>query len=388
MLLTMGLAFVPGQTATAPDNHRQAALSLEQKGDVPGAETEWRAYLEAHPENPESYAHLALLEARQERYKEAIPLYRKALRMNPNVSGLRLNLGLALFKNGDLKAAIPEFNILLKSAPPESADAQRLRILVGMSHYGLAEYPDAVPFLKEAAARDAQNLPLRLALAHSCLWSKQYQCVMDIYHEILALNAESAEADMLAGEALDEMKDNAGALAQFRAAEKANPKEPNVHFGTGYLLWTQKRYPDAAAEFELELANDPNHAQSLLYLGDTKLQLNKAEEARPLLQKVVQLDPSFWLADLDLGIIDSDAGRNDDALRELTTAAKLKPDEVNIHWRLARLYRTMGDKELAKAEFEKAKDLNKSADEDLYKKIANGHPRPPEDAAAPTPRNP
>ena len=41
------------------------------------------------------------------------------------------------------------------------------------------------------------------------------------------MNAESAEADMLAGEALDEMNDHAGATQQFRAAVKANPQEPN-----------------------------------------------------------------------------------------------------------------------------------------------------------------
>ena len=42
--------------------------------------------------------------------------------------------------------------------------------------------------------------------------------------EILSLDAESAEADMLAGEALDEMKDRNGAIEQFRAAIKVNPK--------------------------------------------------------------------------------------------------------------------------------------------------------------------
>ena len=99
-----------------------------------------------------------LLEARQEHYKEAVPLYRKALAMNPNVPGLRLNLGLALFKSGDLKGALPEFQKCLKTAPADSPDAQRLTILIGMSHYGLAQYAEAVPFLKDAAANDPQNL--------------------------------------------------------------------------------------------------------------------------------------------------------------------------------------------------------------------------------------
>jgi tetratricopeptide (TPR) repeat protein len=171
------------------------------------------------------------------------------------------------------------------------------------------------------------------------------------------LNAESAEADMLAGEALDEMKDNEGSTKMFRAAVAANPKEPNVHFGLGYLLWTQKQYPEALQQFQAELENDPKHAQSLVYLGDCYLQLNNSAAAVTPLKKGLAL------------------GRNDDALSELNQAAKLKPDDVNVHWRLGRLLRTMGRKQEAQLEFDKAKKLNKAADEDLYKKIANGAKR-------------
>jgi tetratricopeptide (TPR) repeat protein len=361
--------------------HRQGALALEQQQNFTEAEAAWRSLSHTYPSNPEPYARIALLEARQEHYKQAIPMYKKALALNPKVPGLRLNLALALFKDGQLKEAVPEFSALRKAAPPDSPDGQRLTILLGMSHYGLGQYAEAVPLLKDAAAHDPQNLPLRLALAHSCLWSKQNQCVLDVYHEILSLNAESAEADMLAGEALDDMKDNEGSTKMFRAAVKANPKEPNVHFGLGYLLWTQKQYPEAATEFQAELANDPGHAQAMLYLGDTFLQMNRPEEARPLLAKAIELDSSLWLANLDLGIIDSDAGRNEDALRELQAAAKAKDDDVNVHWRLARLYRSMGKKDEAKVEFDKASKLNKAADEELYKKIANGKQRPPSDSA-------
>lgn len=379
----LGLALAAAQATKAQDPSRQAALALEQQGKNPEAEAAWRAYLKEHPADPEPYAQLGLLEARQEHYKEAVPLYRKALAMNPDVRGLRLNLGLALFKLGDLKAALSEFTQSLKEVDPGSPDAQRLTILIGMSHYGLAEYAQAVPFLKEAAATDPQNLPLRLALAHSCLWSKQYPCVMDAYREIVTLNSESAEADMLAGEALDEMKDNEGATKMFRAAVAANPSEPNVHFGLGYLLWAQKIYPEAAQEFKSELANDPQHVQSLVYLGDTEIQLNLPADAKPILEKAVRLDPAQPLAHLDLGILLSDAGDNEGALREFTLAEKLNPNDVNVHWRLGRLYRTMGRKDEAKAEMEKASTLNKAVDEDLYKKISNGRAKPPDGATAP-----
>ena len=367
----------PPQAAPQPNHLRQTALELEHQGKDDEAEAAWQAYLKSNPKNPEPYGHLGLLEARQGRFKEAIPYYRKALAIKPDVPGLRLNYALALFKSGDLKAAIPEFTILLKAAPPGSPEAQRALILIGMSHYGLAEYKAAAPFLKQAAARDTQNLPLRLALAHCYLWSGQSKDVLDVYHEILTIDPDSAEADMIAGEALDEMKDNAGSTQMFRNAVKANPREPNAHFGLGYLLWTQKVYPEAASEFRAELANDPDHFQATLYLADAEIQMNHFDEAKTLLEKAVKMDPAVSLAHLDLGIVYTEADRKEDALRELTEAAKLAPNDVNVHWRLGKLYRSMGRKEEAKAEFDKASSLNKAADEDLYKKIAAGKNRPP-----------
>jgi tetratricopeptide (TPR) repeat protein len=373
MVLAITLAMAPAlglaQAAAIAENPRQAAITLEQQGMNAEAETAWRAVLKAHPANSEAYAHLALLEAHEQHYTEAVPLYRKAMALNPSMPGLRLNYGLSLFKSGALKDAILTFTPLLKNQPPSSPETVRLTTLIGMAHYGLGEYAAAVPFLKQATAADPKNLAFRLALAHSCLWSKQYQCVLDVYHEILTLNAESAEADMLAGEALDEMKDKAGAAEQFRAAVKADPKEPNVHFGLGYLLWNLMQYEEAAQEFQAEVANNPDHAQALTYLADTDMRLSHPEAAPPLLEKAVQLDPRIELAHLDLGILYSDAGRKDDALRELKLAATLSPSDVNVHWRLARFYQIAGKKDEAKAEFEKTRILQKAADETIFTKL-------------------
>jgi tetratricopeptide (TPR) repeat protein len=372
--LCLLLAVVPALSQNNSDYaaQRRAAFQLEQQGKLEDAAAAWRKISQARPADAEPYAHLGLIAAREENYTQAAQLDRRALRLNPRLPGIRLNLGLALFKAGDLQAAIPEFAQLLKAAPPQSDQAQRLSILLGMSYYGVGQFAQAAPLLREAARRDPQNLPLRMALAHSCLWSKQYQCVLDTYHEILMLNAESAEADMLAGEALDELQDKAGAVAQFRAAEKVNPKEPEVHFGLGYLLWSQRQYDEAEREFKLELANDPAHAQSMLYLGDLYMQSNKPEQAEPLLRKAIALDPSLWRAHLDLGILNADAKRNSEAIDELKTAAKLNPDDVNIHWRLGRVYRAMGSTDAARVEFDRASKLNKAADETLFRKMSSG----------------
>jgi tetratricopeptide (TPR) repeat protein len=353
--------------ALSQSDPRQTAFSLEQQGRVAEAESAWRALSQAQPANPEPLAHLGLLEARQEHYPEAISLYRKALSLKPEMPGLRWNLGLAYFKAGEYKSALPIFEPLFKAQPPSSDQAQQLAILIGMSHYGLAEYAAAEPWLKRAADGDPKNLPLLLTWAHSCLFVRQFPCVLDVYHRVVALNAESAEADMLVGEALDEMKDPVGAQREFRAAVAADPKEPNVHFGLGYLLWTKGQYPEAAQQFQAEIDNNPHHLQAVLYLADSEMQMNRMEEARPLLEKLAKLDPDNSMEHLDLGIVYTDQGRKEDALVELKTAARLAPDDVNVHWRLGRLYHSMGKNAEARSELAKAGSLNKAADQRLLK---------------------
>lgn len=368
--VALGAVFhCPGQSASTSNQQRETAITLEQQGDNAAAEAAWRAYLKVHSSDAEAYAHLGFVEARQEHYNEAVPLYRKALSLNPSMPGLRLNLGLSLFKSGALKPAIEVFIPLLKSQPASSPEAQRLSTLIGMAYYGLGQYAAAVPYLRNVTSHDPQDLPYRLVLAHSCLWSKQYQCVLDVYHQILSLNAESAEADMLAGEALDEMQDKAGATQQFRAAVKANPKEPNVHFGLGYLLWVQNQHEEAAQEFQAELTNFPNNAEAMVFLADCDMQMNRSDAALPLLERAISIDPKLERAHLDLGILHADAGRRNDALRELKIAEKLVPDDVNVHWRMARLYQAMGRKDEAKIEFEKTNKLHKAANETIFKKL-------------------
>ncbi|MDW5266761.1 MULTISPECIES: tetratricopeptide repeat protein [Acidobacteriaceae] len=382
--LTIALAVALGALATvchaqataATVSQRQLAFSLEQQGKNAEAETAWHAVLKGTPNNAEAYAHLGFLEALQGHYKDAAPFYRRALILDPKMPGLQMNLGLALFKGDELKEAIRVFDQLLKEQPPNSPEAQRVAILIGMARYGLGEFAMAIPYLKEATTREPQNLPFRLLLAHSCLATKQFQCVLDVYHEILTLNAESAEADMLAGEALDEMKDPDGAVRQFRAAVKANPREPNVHFGLGYLLWGQKQYENAAVEFQEELANVPNHVQALTYLADCDMHLNHPQAALPLLTQAIQIDPAVGLPHLDLGILEAAAGYREEALQQLKIAATLNPDDMNAHWQLARLYKDMGRTANAKVEFQKTSDLHKAVDaslvEQLEKASANG----------------
>jgi predicted Zn-dependent protease len=174
------------------------------------------------------------------------------------------------------------------------------------------------------------------------------------------------------------MHDHGGAVAQFRAAVKADPKQPGVHFGLGYLLWTASQYDEAGQQFQAELENSPDNVQALVYLADTNIRLNHLDRAQPLLEKAARLDPKFEMTHLELGILASQSGKNEQALRELHQAAALDPSDVQVHWRLARLYQAMGRKQDATGEFNKTKTLTKAADETVNAKLNSPAPDSPQ----------
>jgi len=356
-ILLLSIAAVAiASSALAQTDPGQIAFSLEREGKFYEAEAAWSALAKQYPTNPEPLAHIGLIESKQQHYAQAIRYYKRAIALNPHMPGLQLNLGLAFFKSGNYAGTIAELDPLLKAQPGD----QQLTLLIGMSHYGLQQFSEASPLLKQASENDPHNLTLLLTLAHSCLLSNQFPCVIDAYHRLIALNAESAEADMLVGEALDEMKDPEGAVREFRAAVAANPREPNVHFGLGYLLWTKGQYPEAAREFKAEIANDPHHLQAMLYLADAEMQMNQMEEAQARLEQIEKIDPRIAMQHLDLGIVYADADQKQNAKNELEAAVKLAPKNVSAHYRLARLYRSMGMTAQAKVEFDKASSLNKA----------------------------
>jgi tetratricopeptide (TPR) repeat protein len=253
-------------------SQRAQAIILERDGRTDQAEQIWSALAKADPHDAEALGHLGLLEARREHYEAAIDYYRRAAALNPDLPGLQMNMGLAFFKAAQFPDAIRIFSSEIKKHPGD----QRLTILLGMAHYGMKDYLVADPYLRRAIEQDPQNIPLRLTLAHSCLASKQYSCVIKVRDEIAAFNAESAEADMLAAQACDQLQDSSGAAKQLRAALVINPGEPNAHFGLGYLLWAQGKWAEAAAEFQLELQNDPRHALAQDYLADAQRQMRHA----------------------------------------------------------------------------------------------------------------
>ena len=121
---------------------RMRAMALEQQGQNTEAEQIWEGIAKGDPGDGEAFAHLGLIEARQEHYEAAIGYYRQAMAINSGIPGVQMNLGLALFKVAQFPDAIESFSAEIKKHPGDL----RLTILLGMAHYGMKDYLVAIPY--------------------------------------------------------------------------------------------------------------------------------------------------------------------------------------------------------------------------------------------------
>jgi len=358
--------FANTQTPTPGD-----ALALEQQGKFAEAAAAWHRIAQQHPSDAAAFASLGLALSKQGKYVESVPVYRKAIALNPGLPGVQLNLGLAEFKLGHFQSAIPPLSAALGADP----DNLQVRTLLGMSCYGAKRFAEAAKYLNTAAKADPGNVQLHQVLAQSCLAAKEYSCALEEFRQILERDPDSSAAHMLAGEALDGLGRTPEAVAEFQTAAATAPREPNVHFGLGYLYWKLHQYDDAKPAFEQELINDPGHAQALAYLGDIELKRNNLEQALLLLKKAVQLRKDIRIAYLDTGAILAEQHHYRDAILALQHAEKLDPEQPDAHLRLGRLYKSMGNTAAAEKEFAMLRQLHQKADEDIAAKMSGGSPQ-------------
>ncbi len=100
------------------------ALLLERQGDYEAAITSYRLALRDHPDDLRVLQNMAIAYSRTGRLDEAIRAYRRALDLDPSLSGAHYGLAFLLIKRGDAAAAEKHLEAFLAS-PPAGAESER-----------------------------------------------------------------------------------------------------------------------------------------------------------------------------------------------------------------------------------------------------------------------
>ncbi len=261
------------------------AEDLIQKQNYAAAEPLLKQVVETEPSNYEAWFDLGFVENGLGKVEDSIAAYRKSVAAKPDVFESNLNLGLQLARTGQ---------------------------------------PDAERFLRAAT----QLKPT----SHTA--------------------EGKARAWLSLGHVLEKSKPEQ-ALAAYQQAATLQPKDPEAHLAAGRLLEEQEKFSDAEDEykraFELAPSTDATAADALTGLANISMRGRLFADAEAYLRELVAVRPNDAAAHVQLGRVLAAESKNDAAVLELETGAKLAPADLSVQYDLAEVYDTLGKNDRAEA---------------------------------------
>lgn len=231
--------------------------------------------------------------------------------------------------------------------------SRALRLLVSSALLDMGESEAALKVLErpQSASSDAAAIAYLRARCFEELASAAY---LKLYQS----DPNSFRLHQLLGDLAAARNDDAHAIEEYRAAIARQPSTPNLHYSLGHVLWKNSDIPAARVEFEAELANTPNHTGALHDLGQTYLMEHQPEKALSYLNQAAAAGGHGPDLDRDLGTAYAQLGDYRNAEKKYNLALDSDRDG-SIHFKLARVYRALGEKEKASRESAVAADLSR-----------------------------
>ncbi len=343
----------PGKQQQIEVHARQAADFLKDKRPDQ-AIGEFNAIVALDPGNVDAQGNLGVLLYFHGDYALAAPHLRAAVKLQPGLAKIQALLGMCEKRSGDAAGAESD----LKEAFP-SLREEKLKVQTGlelMEIYDTAgEYEKAagvVGVLRQLKPKD----PAILYAAYRIYSTMTEEATLS-----LAMNApDSAQLRQLKAHELARVSENAGAIAQFRAAIEIDPHLPGLHFELAEMLSQSGDDDGAEKEYKAALAENPLDEKSECRLGEAALRANDLQLASDRFSRALALQPEDIDALLGQAKVAMAMSQPAKALPLLERAAKSEPSDAVIRYHLATVYRSLGrdaDSRRELAEFQKLKDM-------------------------------
>jgi tetratricopeptide (TPR) repeat protein len=186
------------------------------------------------------------------------------------------------------------------------------------------------------------------------------------YLQIYQADPNSYRVHQLMGDLESARGDDAKAIEEYRAAIALKPSAPNLHYSLGHLLWKDLKVPEARVELEAELAMNPRHPGALNDLGNTYLFEHQPDKALPYLVRALAADSGNPDIHRDLGTAYSELHDYRKAEEHFKIAITTDHDG-SVHYKLAKVYQALGEKDQAAREFALSSTLNRESHNKLEK---------------------
>jgi tetratricopeptide (TPR) repeat protein len=274
-------------------------------------------------------------------------------RQNANCSEPELKKVLQQWRYSDLAPCA------INALTPRSPSELRLRVVAGLLEAG--EYEESLRLLEDLPAGETNS-------QEASYWrARGYEKLATAaYLRLYQADPNSHRLHQLMGDIEAARGDDGKAEEEYRAAIALKPSLPNLHYSLGHLLWKDLKVPEARVELEAEITLNPHHAGALNDLGDTYLLEHQPDKALPLLERALAADAGNSDIHRDLGTAYSEL-KDYRKAEEQFKMAIADDHDGSVHYKLARAYQALGQKEDAAREFAISTSLNRESHSKLEK---------------------
>ncbi len=277
---------------------------------------------------------LATSEAVRGEYLAALGHYQEAEHWDGHIPGLAKNLGLSAFRVQNYPEAIRGLTLALKEKPA----AEPVRAMLGMAYFGNEKFADAATTFAPLSTAGMRDSTVGYAWATSLARIDEPNEASEILTEFEKTN-RSAGILLLVGQLWIEIGDYARSVSAIHSALEADPALLKAHYFAGQAYTKWERWPEAASEFQAELAMVPGDPDSMYGLGFVDLQQSKVDEAARFFEHVIAAHPDHPNSQYQIGKILLDRGQVSDAIEHLELATRLSPQTDYMHYQLQIAYR-------------------------------------------------
>jgi tetratricopeptide (TPR) repeat protein len=286
----------------------------------------------------------------------ALTSFRRAAKIDPANPQIQFNLGLTLVRMGKLSQAIAP----LKRAAREPSLAAEAHFLLGASYFEVRQYANAIGELKQLQM-PAQPERVLYMLEESNRVLGRAAEAQDAFRKLNRQYPDSAWTHFLLATAYENQQQWDIAITEYQNALKADSTIPNANFAIGYIFWRERNF-DAAREWLQKEAAHGCHALANLYLGEIAQRSQDVPSAENRYRTALRCDASLADAHSRLGVLLASQKRYQEAIVQLKEAIRLEPANSSSHYHLGSVYRAMGRKAEANAEYAKVRQLQAAAD--------------------------
>lgn len=331
LIFALSLAFAA--SAQTPQQLVQDAQQKQRAGNLEGAVTEYKQFLQMQPEAAVIHSNLGAALADLGRFEEAISEYKIAIKQSPSLVQARLNLALCYYKMGRIDDAATELEKVYIQDPGN----HQAVLLLGDCYMRLGRENDVIRVLEPEEKKYPDDLGVAYLLGTALIRQKRVEEGQVLVDRILR-NGDSAEAHLMLGTAKMGIQDFAGARDEFAKAVALNPNLPDAHVLYAKALMFTGDSDLSRKQFEAELRVDPYNFEANLQLGANARQEQNYEQARKYFVRAEETRPGDPGVRYQLALIDVDQGELDTARQILEGLVKESPQFLEAHVTLSLVY--------------------------------------------------